>query len=155
MTSAYNNFVKYYLEANTWHERKDGVPVELIDQLTTPEKEMAEEELINCLRVNDSWEAIGLGYMKSNKAAPKLYSLLTKARGSVKAEIATALWKICNDENMLKIVLNLSRPSFLSRISPFYVFRQINVIHCLAQFPQPEARMRLEELKTDREYLIS
>jgi hypothetical protein len=155
MSSAYQKFVKEYLEANSWAERKDGAPVEIIDELISEEKEKAEEELIKRLSIGDDWAAIGLGYMKSAKAAPALYALLPQASGSVKAQIATALWKICEDEEMLKVVLNLSQPSSLSRLSPYYEFRQIDIIYCLAQFPQSEARAKLEELTKDEKFLVS
>jgi hypothetical protein len=155
MSNAYQRFVREYLEANSWAERKDGAPVEIIDKLTSEERERAEEELIKRLSIRDDWAAIGLGYMKSAKAAPALYALLPKASGSVKAQIATALWKICEDEKMLQVVLNLSQPSFLSRLSPYYEFKQINLIYCLAQFPQTEAKARLEELTEDGQYLVS
>lgn len=155
MSNAYERFVREYLEAKSWAERKDGVPVEIIDELTSEEKEKAEAELIKRLSIQDDWAAIGLGYMKSAKAAPVLYDLLPKASGSVKAEIATALWKICGDEEMLQVVLNLSQPSSSSRLSPYYKFKQIKIIYCLAQFPQSEARARLEELTDDEQYLVS
>lgn len=155
MSDAYQRFVIEYLEANSWAERKDGVPVEILDELTSEEKEKAEGELIKRLDIRDDWAAIGLGHMKSEKAAPILYDLLAKASGVVKAQIATALWKICGDAEMLQVVLNLSQPSFLSRKSSYYEFKQIDIIYCLAQFPQSEARARLEELTVDEKYLVS
>jgi len=154
MSNAYERFVRGYLEA-TSYERRDGVPVEILDELTSEEKVKAEAELIKRLSIQDDWATIGLGYMKSAKAAPELYDLLPKASGSGKAEIATALWKICGDEEMLQIVLNLSHPSFSSRASPYHEFKQIKIIYCLAQFPQSEARARLEELTNDKQYLVS
>ncbi len=154
MSNAYQRFVREYLEATSL-ERRDGPPIEIIDELTPEEKEKAEEELIKRLSIWDDWAAIGLGHMKSAKAAPALYALLPKAFGSVKARIATALWKICGDEKMLQIVLNLSYPSFFSGLNPFHEFKQIDIIYCLVQFPQPEARARLEELTQDTQYLVS
>lgn len=155
MSTVYQRFVREYLEANSWAERKDGVPVEILDELTSEEKDKAEEELIKRLNIRDHWAAVGLGHMKSAKAAPILYYLLPKASGVMKAEIATALWKIRGDEEMLQVVLNLSQPSFLSRKSPYYEFKQIDIIYCLAQFPQSEAKARLEELTEDEKYLVS
>jgi HEAT repeat protein len=117
--------------------------------------EEAEAELIKRLDTNDSWPAIGLGHIKSTRAVPKLYDLLPKASGPVKAQIATTLWRICEDGNMLQIVLDLSQPSITSRLSPFYEFNLIDIIYCLAQFPQPECRARLEELTADKRHLVS
>jgi hypothetical protein len=154
MLDTYQRFVREYLEA-TSIERRDGAPIEILDKLTSKEKEKAEEELIKRLNIRDDWAAIGLGHIKSTKAVPKLYGLLPKAFGSVKAQIATALWKICGDEKMLKVVLKLSQPSFFSWLNPFHEFKQIDIIYCLAEFPQSEAKARLEELTEDRKYLVS
>jgi hypothetical protein len=154
MSNTYERFVREYLGA-TSYERRDGVPIEILDELTSEEREEAEAELIKRLDTNDSWSAIGLGHIKSTRAVPKLYDLLPKASGPVKAQIATALWRICEDGNMLQIVLDLSQPSTTSRLSPFYEFNLIDIIHCLAQFPQPEGRARLEELTADKRHLVS
>lgn len=154
MSSAYERFVREYLGA-TSYERRDGVPIEILDELTQVEKEKAESELIKRLDLDDSWPAIGVGHLKSAKAVPKLYELLPKASASVKAQIATALWKICEDENMLQVVLDLTKPSLTSRLNPFYESNLIDIIYCLAQFPQPEARTRLEEFTVDKRYLVS
>lgn len=152
---AYREFVENYLEANSWAARKDGAPVELIDRLTTTQRRAAEEELIKRLGTGDPWFVIGLGHLKSEKAVPALYDLLNRSKGAVKAEVATALWKIRQDDEMLATVLDLTRPSFLSRLSPFSVYNMIDIIHCLARFPHPAARARLEELTHDEEYLIA
>jgi hypothetical protein len=155
MTEDYSRFVEQYLEAKSWPERKDGPPVELLDKLTPAERERAEGELISRLDTWDSWPAVGLGHMRSQKAAPNLYALLARARGTVKAEVATALWKICGDEEMLRVVLDLSGRSWLQRLNPLDEFRMLDIIHCLAQFPQPEAGARLEELKSDRDKWVA
>jgi hypothetical protein len=188
MSNNYQQFVNGYLEApQTYATRKDGVPLELLDQLTPAEKERAADALIEKLSLKDSWPIVGLGHLGSKKAAPKLYALLAEAHGRLKAEIATALWKICQDEAMLQVVLDLSRsahlpgpdwhahvqafeeglkklpperaklldPATFLNLASFATFAQIDYIYCLAQFPQPEARQRLEELANDNEYLVS
>lgn len=154
MPNAYQRFLREYVNP-TAIDRRDGPPVVILDKLTFEEKERAEEELIKRLSIRDDWPVIGLGHMKSAKAAPKLYELLPKAFGSVKAQIATALWKICGNEEMLEVVLKLSQPSFFSWLNPFHEFKQIDIIYCLAQFPQSKAGARLEELTEDEKYLIS
>ena len=63
MPNAYERFVREYLEA-TSYERRDGVPVEILDELTSEEKAKAEAELIKRLSIRDTWQAIGLGHMK-------------------------------------------------------------------------------------------
>ncbi len=74
---------------------------------------------------------------------------------AIRAIIATAIWNICKDEEMLKVVLKSSYYSFFGAVNPYYEYDMIKVVFCLAQFPQKEARLRLEELTTNDYYLIS
>ena len=48
-SSAYKDFDRWFLHANTWQERKDGAPLELLDKLNPEEKQTAEEVLISRL----------------------------------------------------------------------------------------------------------
>jgi hypothetical protein len=156
MSTSYQRFVDEYLNATSWPERKDGVPLELLDQLDPSDKEKAEDELIHRLSSwRDDWPIQGLGHLQSQKALPFLYRLLPRSFGSVKAQIATAIWKICGDERMLRVVIGCSRRSIFSWLNPFKTFSQIDIIYCLAQFPQPEAKFRLEELSASSDFLVS
>ena len=47
MTNNLDIFRKGFLEANSWAQRKDGVPLDLLDNLTDEELKIAEVELIN------------------------------------------------------------------------------------------------------------
>ena len=60
-SSAYKDFDRWFLHANTWQERKDGAPLELLDKLNPEEKQTAEEVLISRLSTGDSWPARRLG----------------------------------------------------------------------------------------------
>lgn len=156
MSEAYQRFLDQYLRATSWGERKDGPPFELLDSLTADERARAEDELINRLSSwRDDWPIEGLGHLRTPKAEGPLRKLLPRAFGSMKAKIATAIWKISADESMLDVVLKQSQASFFNGFTSFYEFRQIDMIYCLAQFPQPEARARLEQLTRDRRYLIA
>lgn len=156
MSDAYQNFVDGYLNATSWPERKDGPPTELLDALNEEERDKAGEQLITRLSSwRDDWPIIGLGHLRSTASLHHLKSLLRRAVGSSKAYIATSIWKIDGDDEMIDIVIRCSRRSLLSRLNPFYPFSQIDIIYCLAEFDSPKALSRLEELQFDRDCLVS
>lgn len=154
-TDAYQQFVTGYLEALTWAERKDGIPLELLNQLSDEERERAVDELIERLSIEDTWPIIGLGHLRSRKAVPKLRDLLAVSQGKIRAAIATAIWKIEKDEEMLAIVLQCSSSSLPASSSPYSQYSLIDIVYCLAEFPGDEAKRRLEELSSSEEYLVS
>ncbi|MCO4293805.1 hypothetical protein NF867_13115 [Solitalea sp. MAHUQ-68] len=97
-------FRKEFLEANTWAQRKDGVPLYLLDNFTREELKVAEIELIKALSLRDNWPIVGLGYIKSKDALPTLYNLLEKSKGAMKVTIAYSIFQICQDPKMIEIV---------------------------------------------------
>jgi hypothetical protein len=155
MPSAYQNFQRHFLHPDQY-DRQDGTPLDLLDKLSPEEKLKAEEELLKRLNGRDNWIAEGLGHLKSKRALPKLYEILErKWNRATRAKIATAIWNISNDEEMLKVVIKSSHYSLLAIFNRFYEYDMLDVVHCLAQFPQKEARTRLEELTFDSDFLIS
>lgn len=76
-----DRFRKDFLGANTWAQRKDGVPIDLLDKLTRDELKIAETELMQALSLRDHWPIIGLGHIQSKAALPKLYELLHNSNG--------------------------------------------------------------------------
>ncbi|MGE9311698.1 hypothetical protein ACLOAU_08630 [Niabella sp. CJ426] len=99
-------FRKDFLEANTWAQRKDGVPIDLLNNLTEEELKIAETELIHALSLRDDWPVIGLGHIQSKAALPKLYELLHNSNGPMKVTIAHSIFQICQDAQMIDIVLS-------------------------------------------------
>ena len=99
-------FRRDFLGANTWAQRKDGVPIDLLDNLTKEELKIAETELIHALSLRDDWPVIGVGHIQSKAALPKLYELLHKSSGPMKVTIAHSIFQICRDAQMIDIVLN-------------------------------------------------
>ena len=123
MAAAYQQFIDHFLNPSG-REAADGCPVELIDKLTPEEALQAEKELIKRLSCwRDDWPIIGLGHMRSEKALPQLRNLLKWARGATKAQIATAIWKIAGDDEMVNVVIRSSRASLLSSLNHFGNFR--------------------------------
>ncbi len=156
MDSNYQKFADGFLNAYSWPERKEGPPIELLDVLDADERSRAEDVLIARLSSwRDDWPIIGLGHLRSKKSLPFLKKILRNARGSMKAHIATAIWKISSDPKMLDVVIRCSYPSIFSRLYPFKTFSQIDIIYCLAEFNNARAVNRLKELQNDTDYLVS
>jgi len=62
-------FRKEFLQANSWSQRKDDVPVDLLDNLPVEELKIAEQELIDALSLRDSWPFRGPSRLMTSAAA--------------------------------------------------------------------------------------
>lgn len=94
MTNKLDIFIKEFLKANTWAQRKNGFPLDLLDNLTDEELKTAEIELIKVVSLRDDWPIIGLGHIKSKNALPTLYELLDNSKGAIKVTIAHSIFQI-------------------------------------------------------------
>lgn len=137
-----------YLNANTWSLRKDGVPLDLLDNLSTEELKIAEKELIDSLSLKDDWPIKGLGHLKSKDALTKLYELLPKSKKGMKVTIAHAIFQICDDKEMIKIALTET-----PKISNQYEL--INVVYLLKGFEDEKVNEMLDGLREHDEYLVA
>ena len=136
-------FRKDYLNANTWAQRREGVPLDLLDNLTKEELKIAERELIDTLSLKDTWQIIGLGYIKSSNSLPKLYELLSEADSYMKIIIAHSIFQICEDKEMVEITLNETKnvTSQYSIIDFLYLLPDFNdkrIDHLLHEFHENE-----------------
>ena len=83
-----------FLNANTWSQRKDGVPLDLLDNLSDEELKIAEKELIDVVSTKDDWPIMGLGHIKSQNALKKLYNLLPQSKKGMKVTIAHSIFPV-------------------------------------------------------------
>jgi hypothetical protein len=141
-------FRRDFLNANTWAQRKDGVPLYLIDKLTPQERRIAEAELIKAVHPGDPWPIIGLGYMKSSDSLPKLYKLLTNSSKNMKVTIAHSIFQICQDSKMIDIALEetpeITNPTNL-----------INILYLLPDFNDERVNAMLNNFRDHKEYLVA
>jgi hypothetical protein len=151
ITTVTNNldiFRKEFLEANTWTQRKDGVPLDLLEKLTCEELKIAEIELIKVVSLKDDWPIVGLGHIKSKDALPKLYDLLAKSKGPMKVTIAHSIFQICQDNKMIEIVLET-----MPRITNQYEL--INVLYYLPDFKDKRITELHDNYRNHKEYLVA
>lgn len=148
MTDNLKIFRRDFLNANTWAQRKDGVPLYLIDKLTPQERRIAEAELIKAVHPGDPWPIIGLGYMKSSDSLPKLYKLLTNSSKNMKVTIAHSIFQICQDSKMIDIALEetpeITNPTNL-----------INILYLLPDFNDERVNAMLNNFRDHKEYLVA
>jgi len=148
MSNNLNIFRKDFLKTNSWVQRKDGVPLGLLDNLTSDELKVAEAELIKSAKLTDDWPIIGLGYIKSKSALPVLYDLLPKSAQSLKVTIAHSIFQICQDSKMIDVALEE-----MPKISSQYDL--IDVLYLLPDFKDARIVALLNEFRNHKEYLVA
>jgi len=148
-------FRQEYLDANTWPQRKDGVPLELLDNLDPDELIVAEQELIAAAGLDDDWPIIGLGHIRSQKSLPMLYELLEKATGSYKVIIAHSIFQICSDTAMIGITLDELASARKWGRKRWSEYELINILYLLPDFQSAEINKRLVHYMEGRYYLTA
>jgi hypothetical protein len=146
--SAYDDFQQDFLNANTWAQRKDGLPLDLLDALSDAEKLTAEEELLHRVENDDPWVIQGLAHLKSARALERLRPLLNLKTGLMQVHIATAIYELSGDLSMERIVAD-----FVANENNHWAVK-IDAIYCLAKFKTESARVVLHRLESDKEHLI-
>lgn len=141
-------FRNEYLNANSWAQRKEGVPLYLLDKLNSEEKKIAEGELIKAASLQDTWPITGLGHLQSTFALPVLYKLLDKADRNIKVTIAHAIYQICRDQKMIDTVLTET-----PRISNEHEL--IAIFYLLSQFQDQRINALLDSYRHHHEYLVA
>ncbi|MDR0231464.1 MAG: hypothetical protein LBI82_05020 [Dysgonamonadaceae bacterium] len=141
-------FRKDFLNANTWAQRKEGVPLDLLDALTKEELKIAENELIDSASLNDTWQIIGLGHIKSTNSLLKLYDLLSSAKSYFKIVIAHSIFQICGDKEMVEITLNEAK-----KVTDQYQI--IDFLYMLPDFNDKRVDNLLREFHEHKTYLVA
>lgn len=141
-------FRKDFLYANTWAQRKDGVPLDLLDNLSPEELKVAEAELISSANLSDKWPILGLAHIKSATALQKLYALLGESTEGMKVTIAYSIFQICGDPGMVNTVLD-EVPEITSE------YELIDILYLLPAFKNEHVTSMLNSYRDHKEYLIA
>jgi hypothetical protein len=96
-SEAFQEFEQWFLNADSWAIRKEGPNLKVIGKLSSDEKVIAEDMLLNRLDFKDSWIIYGLGELRSKKAESILRASLNKYSDSILVSIYWALWMISKD----------------------------------------------------------
>ncbi len=141
-------FRKDFLGANSWSQRKDGIPLDLLDNLSPDELKTAEQELLKTASLRDDWPVVGLGHIKSKEALPILYDLLQKGQGAMKIIIAHSIFQIAQDEKMKDIVLE-TMPKITGE------FELIRVLYYLPYFKDKRITDLHHSYRSHKNYLVA
>ena len=136
------------MNANSWAQRKDGVPLFLLDNLSFEERMIAEAELIASANGKDSWPVLGLAHLKSVRALPLLYNLLDKYEGKHRLIISYAIYKICNDIGMADIVIT-EIPRVTGELD------LIEILYLLPEIKDDRITALLNSYREHKDYLIA
>ncbi|MBO0360142.1 hypothetical protein J0X19_19430 [Hymenobacter sp. BT186] len=148
MTNNLDIFRQEFLGANTWAQRKDGVPLNLLDNLSSDELKVAELELIEAASLRDDWTIVGLGHIKSKDALPTLLNLLSDSKGAIKVKIAHSIFQITQDDKMKDIVLE-TMPQITGE------FELIDVLYYLPFFKDERITRLLHNYRNHKKYLVA
>ena len=148
MSQNLTNFRTYFLNAYTWSERKDGIPLHLLDNLEDEDLKIAEQELINNLSLRDDWPILGLGHIKSKKSLSKLYELLSESKKEQKISIALAIFKICADSKMIDI-------TFEEMVKVKDTYSLIHIVYLLVEFENDKINQFVANLRKHNNYLVA
>ncbi len=152
-SASLTRFYSDFLDAKTWAQRKDGVPLELLDNLSAEELKIAEMELISVVSIHDYWPIRGLGHIKSSASLPKLYELLSQGNDNIRVFLAHAIFLICQDAEMLEIVINETRS--LAEKLPKSEYYLIDIINLLPDFNDNRTNQTLLDFCDSDHYLIA
>jgi hypothetical protein len=137
-----------YLNANTWAQRNNGVPLDLLDNLSSDELKVAEVELISAASLLDDWPIVGLGHIKSKSSLPTLYTLLTQSKGCMKVIIAHSIFQINRDVGMIDTVLE-TMPEITNE------FELIHTLYYLSDFEDKRTLELLDSYRYYKDYLVA
>jgi HEAT repeat protein len=119
---------------------REGLDTDALSRLDEDERLAAETMLLACLGKSDSRAALGLGLLRSKKAAPQVRELMTRSLGSAENADAETLinyslacYRIEGDAQALRNIAHVLE------VSPFESVR-ISAVHALRMSEAPEAQ---------------
>ncbi len=144
------------------YEHRNGFNnIPIIEKLTGNEIQLLEKELINRLvaeignKFPDTLIVETLAYLKSNAALPILKRLLENCNDfNVKLRIATSIFEINQDVEMIDIAINSVR-KMDNKEDAYHVYNLSTAFYYLAKFKKEKTEEFIKEYTLHPEYLVS
>lgn len=150
-SEAFQEFQRNFIAASDSRLARDGLDEDVLARLTSDERLMAERMLLSRLKLGDSRPAIGLGLLRSTKAAGALRRLMA-AQGHgpfASPAYALALWRITGDPDAIDAVAAIARDPRVHGAP------RVDAVVALAKMPAVASRMALHELlESEPDYLL-
>ncbi len=131
---------------------RDGPQTWMLTQLTGDEKRVAEQMLLDALGTKDPRPAIGLGELRSRRAAEPLAAKLRTSRGVLRLRIAEALWMIERNAEAADILVGVASGRIPPELRPSD--ERLLAIALLGGVDTPQSRAALEDALKDADYYI-
>jgi hypothetical protein len=134
--------------------------IPIIDELTENEKQLLEKALIQKLQSEtdkeiDTLIVETLAYLKSIASLQVLKNILKVSNDVViRLRIATAIFEISQDAEMVDIVVNLVK-EMDNKKDAYYVYKLTSAFYYLAKFKDKKTDQLIKEYASHPEYLIS
>lgn len=134
--------------------------IPIIEELTDNEKQLLEKALIQKLQSEagkeiDTLIVETLAYLKSVASLPVLKKLLEVCNDIIiKLRIATAIFEINQDDEMVDIAVN-SVKQMDNKKDPYYIYKLTSAFYYLAKFKNEKTKQLIKEYTSHPEYLIS
>lgn len=141
----------------TFQEREGFNNHPLLDQLSSEDKILVEQSLIERLKLcpDDTLIVETLAYLKSTLALPTIYSVLNSQKNPlVKIMVAASIFQINNDESMIATATESLR--HLESNEDKYLSYQLSfALAYLAQFKHEETIRLIEEYLDSEDVILS
>jgi hypothetical protein len=134
--------------------------IPIINKLTDDEKKQVEDILVNKLsdKANKEVDTLiveTLAYLKSRKSLPVLKDLLKHSSNEVvKLRIATSIFEINQDNDMVDIAIN-SFKKLDNNNDPYYVYKLTSAFFYLIKFNKPEVNELIKKYINHKDFLLS
>ena len=155
-----NKLINEVIPPSDYQHRNGFNNIPIIDELTENEKQLLEKELIDTLQ-SEAKEEIDilivdtLAYLKSIASLSLLKNLLKVTDDTVvRLRIATAIFEINHDAEMVDIAVNLVK-EMDNKKDAYYVYKLASAFYYLAKFRTGKTEQLLKEYTSNPEYLIS
>jgi HEAT repeat protein len=150
MSHSWEQFENDFLSANSWAQRKDGFPADLLEALSADERVRAVEILRTRLDGRDDWPIRAMAHLGIAESVPRLRELLCICQAPImQAVIATSIYELTKDSSMESIVTTVATARDREWV------HRLDAIHCLGRFKTDTAAKVLSKLTEDPNYLVS
>lgn len=155
-----DKLVNEVIPPSDYQHRNGFNNIPIIDELTENEKQLLEKALIQKLQSEaekeiDTLIVETLAYLKSLVSLPLLRNLLEVSNDIViRLRIATAIFEISQDVEMIDIVVNLVK-EMDNKKDAYYVYKLTSAFYYLAKFKNEKTKQLIKEYASHPEYLIS